>query len=63
MPCTEFQLLAAYEESGIEQSADGILGLSPNREQQNNNFHLLWKLKKQGIIPNAIISFSLTGLD
>jgi hypothetical protein len=45
-PCTNFQILAAYEAKGIESGADGILGLSPNREQQNQNFHLLWKLKE-----------------
>lgn len=33
--CTTFQILAAYDEKGIESGADGILGLSPNREQQN----------------------------
>ena len=63
MPCTSFQILAAYEEKGIESGTDGILGLSPNREQQNQNFHLLWKLKQQNIIPNAMISFSITSLE
>lgn len=33
--CVKFNMLALYEEQGLERGTDGILGLSPNRDPEN----------------------------
>jgi len=35
-------MLVLYEEEGLEHGTDGILGLSPNSEPENKQFHFLW---------------------
>jgi hypothetical protein len=61
--CTRFNFLASYEAKGIEQNADGILGLSPNRDPSNHQYHLLHQLKASGLISESLISFSIASAD
>jgi len=36
------------------------LGLSPHKEMGKKKLHYLWSLKDNGIIDNAMVSFSVT---
>lgn len=57
--CAPFQFLALYKAQGLEEKTDGILGLSPHKNQEKRNLHYLWSLKDNGIIDKAMISFNL----
>ncbi len=54
--------MALYKAKGI-QTSDGILGLAPlNKKAKRNNFNYLKSLKDEGIIDNAMVSFSLSSV-
>ena len=40
---------------------DGILGLAVHPDKKRQDLSYVWNLKKQGIIDNALISFSIAG--
>lgn len=61
--CTPFQFLALYKAEGCEEGTDGILGLSPHKDEGKRNMHYLWALKDSGIIDRAIVSFNLATRD
>ena len=58
--CAYFQFLALYKAQGLGQNSDGILGLSPHKDVSKKKLHFLWSLKDNGIIDNALVSFSVT---
>jgi len=58
--CAYFQFLALYKAQGLGANSDGILGLSPHKDASKKKLHYLWSLKDNGIIDNAIVSFSVT---
>ena len=49
-----------YKSQGLGEKSDGILGLSPHKEVGKKKLHYLWSLKDNGIIDNAMVSFSVT---
>lgn len=61
--CTAFQFLALYKAEGCEPGTDGILGLSPHKDQEKRHMHYLWALKDNDIIDRAIVSFNLATRD
>lgn len=61
--CTPFQFLALYKAEGCEEGTDGILGLSPHKNDEKRSMHYLWALKDSGIIDRAIVSFNLATRD
>jgi hypothetical protein len=58
--CALFDFLALYKSEGLSKKSDGILGLSPKKDGSKNKMHYLWSLKDNGIIDNAVVSFSVT---
>mgnify|MGYP006108089331 CR=1 FL=1 len=58
--CSKFDFLAAYEAEGFEKDFDGILGLSPHKDESMKEQHYLWSLKHNGLIDRAMVSFSIT---
>lgn len=58
--CAYFQFLALYKSQGLGNNSDGILGLSPHKDQSKKKLHYLWSLKDNGIIDHALVSFSVT---
>jgi len=58
--CALFEFLALYKSQGLGSSSDGILGLSPHKDESKKKLHYLWSLKDSGIIDHAIVSFSVT---
>lgn len=58
--CAYFQFLALYKAQGLGKDSDGILGLSPHKDMSKKKLHYLWSLKDNGIIDNAIVSFSVS---
>lgn len=61
--CALFQFLALYKSQGLGKKSDGILGLSPHKDESKQKLHYLWSLKDNGIIDNAMVSFSITSQD
>jgi len=61
--CTPFQFLALYKAEGCEEGTDGILGLSPRKNDDNRHMHYLWALKDSGIIDRSMVSFNLATRD
>jgi len=61
--CSPFQFLALYKAEGLEENTDGILGLSPHKNDEKRKLHYLWALKDQGIISRAMVSFSIVSSD
>jgi hypothetical protein len=61
--CSPFQFLALYRADGLEDNTDGILGLSPHKNQDKRQLHYLWSLKDSGIIDRAMVSFSIASRD
>ena len=61
--CSNFQFIALYKAEGLEENTDGILGLSPHKNEEKRKLHYLWALKDNGIIDKAIVSFSIASLD
>lgn len=61
--CALFQFLALYKSQGLGKHSDGILGLSPHKDMSKKKLHYLWSLKDNGIIDNAMVSFSVTSKD
>lgn len=55
-----FEFLAAYEAQGLDKDFDGILGLSPHKDEKMKKQHYLWSLKNNGLIDRAMVSFSIT---
>jgi hypothetical protein len=45
--------MALYKAEGLEKTADGILGLSPNKNDKKRKLHYLWALKDNGLIKNV----------
>lgn len=58
--CFPFHFLSLYQATGLEADFDGILGLSPKKNEIHNKKHILWGLKHHNIIERAMVSFSLT---
>ena len=58
--CAYFQFLSLYKSQGLGNNSDGILGLSPHKDMSKKKLHYLWSLKDNGIIDNAVVSFSVT---
>ena len=52
-----------YKSQGLGKKSDGILGLSPHKDEAKKKLHYLWSLKDNGIIENALVSFSITSQD
>ena len=52
--------MALFKAEGLEENVDGILGLSPHKNDEKRKLHYLWALKDQGIIEKAIVSFSIS---
>jgi len=52
--------LALYEAEGLRKEFDGILGLSPHKNEAQRDEHILWSLKENGIVDRAMVSFSIT---
>jgi len=52
-----------YKAEGLEDNTDGILGLSPHKNEEKRKLHYLWSLKDSGIIAKAIVSFSIASQD
>ena len=61
--CAPFEFLALYEAKGLDKKFDGILGLSPKKNESMNKLHLLWALREYGLIERGIVSFSITRND
>jgi hypothetical protein len=61
--CSPFQFLALYKADGLEENTDGILGLSPHKNEDKRKLHYLWALKDQKIIDRAMVSFSISSSD
>ena len=61
--CTPFQFLAIYKAEGCEEGTDGILGLSPHKNDDHRHMHYLGALKDGGIIDRAMVSFNLATKD
>ena len=61
--CTPFQFLALYKAEGCEEGTDGILGLSPRKNDDKKHMHYLWALKDSGIIDRSMVSFNLATRD
>ena len=61
--CSPFEFLALYKADGLEEGADGILGLSPHKNEEKRKLHYLWALKDSGIIDRAMVSFSISSSD
>jgi len=55
--------LALYKSSGLEENTDGILGLSPHKNEEKRQLHYLWALKDSGIISKAMVSFNIASSD
>jgi len=55
--------LALYKAEGMEENTDGILGLSPHKNEEKRKLHYLWALKDNGIIDKAMVSFSVATSD
>jgi hypothetical protein len=60
--CALFDFLALYKSQGLTKKSDGILGLSPKKESSKQKMHFLTSLKDNGIINNAMVSFSVTSM-
>lgn len=58
--CFPFHFLSLYEAKGLEADFDGILGLSPHKQEIHKQKHILWALKHHNIVNRAMVSFSLT---
>ena len=52
-----------YKAQGLGKNSDGILGLSPHKDESKKKLHYLWSLRDNGIIDNAMVSFSITSQD
>jgi hypothetical protein len=61
--CALFEFLALYKAQGLGKDSDGILGLSPHKDNDKKKLHYLYSLKDNGIIDNAMVSFSITSVD
>jgi len=61
--CSNFEFLALYKADGLEENTDGILGLSPHKDQEKRKLHYLWALKDSGIIDKAVVSFNIASQD
>ena len=61
--CALFEFLALYNAQGLGKDSDGILGLSPHKDNDKKKLHYLYSLKDNGIIDNAMVSFSITSVD
>lgn len=61
--CAPFEFLALYKADGLEDNTDGILGLSPHKNEEKRKLHYLWALKDNGIISRAMVSFSIASND
>jgi hypothetical protein len=48
--------MAISKEIGLNEGIQGILGLGPNR---NNGPSFVWALQENGLITEAVLSFSL----
>ncbi len=55
--------MALYKAEGLEKTADGILGLSPNKDNKKRKLHYLWALKDNGLISKAMVSFNIATKD
>jgi hypothetical protein len=53
-----------YKDSGLDQEADGILGLAPQKSVTNNrDKNYIWSMYNNGIIAKPIMSFSISSSD
>ena len=58
--CINFKFLALSKGEGLDQDADGILGLSPEMSTDRSDQHLVWSLMKQKKISKASFSLSMS---
>jgi len=58
--CANFEFLALYQAQGLDD-IDGVLGLAVHPDQKRQDLNYVWSLKRQGIIDNAMVSFSISG--
>jgi len=52
--------LALAQAKGLGKDFNGILGLSPKKNEDQKEQHFLWSLKEHGLVTRAMVSFSLT---
>lgn len=52
-----------YKAEGCEEGTDGILGLSPHKDNDKRHMHYLGALKDGGIIDRSMVSFNLATKD
>ena len=57
--CSPFEFLALYEARGFSDQFDGIIGLSPKKNETLQKQHFLWSLKEYGLVERAMVSFSI----
>lgn len=58
--CANLEFLALYQAKGLDDT-DGILGLAVHPDANKKALSYVWQLKQQGIINNALVSFSFSG--
>ena len=58
--CAPFEFLALYEAKGLGKEFNGILGLSPHKDEARKKEHILWSFKNHGLIGRAMVSFSIS---
>lgn len=58
--CINFKFLSLQKGEGLDASADGILGLSPEMSTDRQDQHLIWTLMKQKQVSKATFSLSLS---
>ena len=54
-----YNFLALRSASGLPSNADGILGLSPNKNNDLEDEHILPQMRAAGMIDEASVSFSI----
>lgn len=58
--CINFKFLSLEKGEGLDNDADGILGLSPEMSTDRQDQHLVWSLMKQKKISKASFSLSMS---
>ena len=58
--CFNIDLIAMKSWTGIHAGTNGILGLSPKKDETYRKRHILWAMKNSGTIKDAMVSFSIS---
>ncbi len=53
-------MLALKKASGLQNGAQGILGLSPHKDTNKKRQHFLWALKNSGVVDEAMVALSIS---